>query len=168
MRPCEICNKADSQIEISVFVEQDLVQLHICEDCATDCRLDFEALEHGTVPDFLEHVLAMDKSCKGEEIDGELACPECGMTAEEIEVTEQVGCSLCYTIFKDILAEKLPESRHRTVHVGKEVTDQPEESILSLQKKLQAAVEREEYEQAAVLRDRIAELENAAGKKANG
>lgn len=104
-----------------------------------------------------------------------LACGNCGTTLEALRVGNPVGCSNCYEVFGDILltelleANKIP-SRVATannkktvlVHIGRapgetqEMT--PSMRLLALNEALTETLKREDYEQAAWLRDQIKAL----------
>ena len=95
------------------------------------------------------------------------SCPSCGLTSKDFKKTGRLGCSHCYEAFSDKL-EPLMAKLHKGIeHAGKspEVIEErvPEPDIDELREKMQKAVDLEEYEEAAVLRDRIKELEKSSG-----
>ncbi|MEE1284046.1 MAG: UvrB/UvrC motif-containing protein, partial [Acutalibacteraceae bacterium] len=79
----------------------------------------------------------------------------------------QVGCAECYRLFFDKLAPSIERIHGRALHSGKkiEVTveekNEPtkEERIAQLKSALQDAVEKQEFELAAKLRDEIRDME---------
>ena len=94
-----------------------------------------------------------------------LVCPECHWDLSGLRKTGRLGCPNCYEVFKEILDEALPTMHRGTVHAGKIPGD--DRSVdgsrwlreLSLaQQELNELIRNEEYEKAAVVRDRILDL----------
>ena len=93
-----------------------------------------------------------------------LKCPTCGADLEFLEETGKVGCSDCYNALSESLAPYIEKLHHGLEYKGKI----PEKAGKLLKKKrelenlkneLKAAVEDQEYEKAAELRDKIKEME---------
>ena len=92
-----------------------------------------------------------------------LKCANCGMNQMEFRRRGQLGCSYCYQAFKPILLPLLKKLHGSTQHTGKlpltagkEIVQQ--RGIQRLKERLQKAIQLEEFEEAAKLRDRIKEL----------
>jgi len=113
-----------------------------------------------------------------------LACGNCGTSLEALRMGNPLGCSACYVVFTDVLIEALLKegriSRHLTsnkktqpLHIGRvpgEVTEiSPTLRLIALNEALDETLIREDYEQAALLRDQIRALKEKAdheeGKK---
>lgn len=101
-------------------------------------------------------------------------CPGCGMTLGEFRKLGRVGCGMCYGTFGAYLPELLRRIHGNTVHSGKVpesfsvevsaaggVAPDPHED---LRQALQAAVAREDFEEAARLRDLIKVHESEGGQ----
>jgi len=77
-------------------------------------------------------------------------CPQCGISLITLELTRKVGCPFCYEFFGDQIL---------TIQEGLEISESllisPVEQKENLIRSLQQAVEKEEYEEAARIRDRI-------------
>lgn len=94
----------------------------------------------------------------------ETACGQCGMTMKEFNETGRFGCSECYTAFGAELTELLRRIHGRDHHEGKVPSINPahmeaRKELLALRRQLKQAVEQENFEDAAQLRDRINHLE---------
>lgn len=102
-----------------------------------------------------------------------LACGNCGTSLEAIRMGTPFGCAECYEVFADVLIEDLLKekrvSRHLTsnkrtqpLHIGRapgEVTEvSPTLQLIALNEALDETLVREDYEQAALLRDQIEQL----------
>lgn len=99
-------------------------------------------------------------------------CGRCHTSMESIITGNPVGCSECYSVFSEqiisdlIAREKLPpqiaEKRSQNLHVGKTPGKTPKielsSRLASLNEELNEALKRENYEQAAWLRDQIKTL----------
>ncbi len=101
-----------------------------------------------------------------------LCCGVCNTTADEIKMGIPVGCSTCYEVFSDLISqelisqERLPAAikgkRPVPLHIGRipgqaaEVN--PALKLLTLHQALNETLAREDYEQAAWLRDQIKAL----------
>jgi protein arginine kinase activator len=120
------------------------------------------------------------------EVQTELVCGGCGLTMEEVRVGAHLGCPLCYDLFTEEIfhelgqLERLPPKyamlkKWTPLHMGR-TPGQPQEidpslKLLALQQTLHETLSREDYEQAAKLRDQIREIEEKSKKakeKTNG
>lgn len=117
-------------------------------------------------------------------VNASLACGNCGSSLEGMRMGHPLGCADCYEVFGDPLVEMLLQegriSRHlssnkrtQPLHIGRspgEVTEvSPTLHLIALNEALDETLIREDYEQAALLRDQIQALkektENEQGKK---
>lgn len=102
-----------------------------------------------------------------------LACGNCGTTLEALRVGAPLGCSECYTVFDDVLlpellaAGKVPvrlatAKKSIPIHIGRSPGESqeinPSLRLLALNEALNETLKREDYEQAAWLRDQIKAL----------
>ncbi len=95
-------------------------------------------------------------------------CECCGTSFAEIRKTGRVGCGNCYKTFSSQLNSTLQRLHKSTAHIGKrpEKADKTEQSndlktdkINKLQEELKKAIEDENYERAAQIRDIIRKKE---------
>lgn len=94
-------------------------------------------------------------------------CSFCGLTWNRFRRRGRLGCPECYTAFEPNLRTVLEGVHGAAQHAGKvylppdpAVADM-DRRIGSLRKRLRRAVEAEDFERAAELRDRILEMEPA-------
>ena len=89
------------------------------------------------------------------------ACPSCGMTLDQLRRTGQLGCAVCASAFRRTLTAALtPQGAPEVRHAGRrpEASDaarQQRAQRESLQRRLDEAIAREDYETAAQLRDAL-------------
>lgn len=93
-------------------------------------------------------------------------CPQCGLSAVEFNRSGRLGCGECYRAFGADLAIVLRRLHGGGRHIGKipapnAVQLEARTALLTLRRQLKQAVEREEFEKAAELRDRITLIEKA-------
>jgi protein arginine kinase activator len=108
-----------------------------------------------------------------------LACGNCGTTLDAVRVGTPLGCSHCYEVFEDIIiselfaADKIPArlsggKKAHALHVGRTLGEVPEISpsarLLALNEALSETLKKEDYEQAAWLRDQIKALTESPEK----
>ncbi|MBJ7449029.1 MAG: UvrB/UvrC motif-containing protein [Parachlamydiales bacterium] len=110
-----------------------------------------------------------------------LCCGHCGTSLEAIRTGNNLGCSECYEIFGDQLVKELVISKKLSaktianlkksspIHIGKAPGESnemnPSMKLMALNEALNETLSREDYEQAALLRDQIKSLmESSDGK----
>lgn len=79
-------------------------------------------------------------------------CPACGFTLDIFRKTGRLGCPDCYTVFARDLETELPAAADDGAEPD------PAADRRELEQQLREAVAREDYETAAVLRDRLRTL----------
>lgn len=148
-------------------VNEEKRESHLCVDCAAE-----EAAETGMSwpgPSFhqlLGGLLGSEGAWKGFAggDDERGRCPNCGLTFADFRRLGHFGCSQCYETFAEPLDPMLRRIQGGTTHSGKipvkaagalRMRRQRER----LEQKLQDLIVREEYEQAAVVRDKLRALE---------
>lgn len=108
-----------------------------------------------------------------------LCCGNCGTTLQAVQMGSPLGCSICYDVFADVLAaelsnmkkvsQRIPKSKKsKQLHIGRAPGEtaklNPSLRLIALNEALKDTLSREDYEQAAWLRDQIKELtENSDG-----
>jgi protein arginine kinase activator len=141
-------------------------KVDLCEECAKHKGVNDPA--GFSLADLL---LGLGASQEIEQSAGgvELKCPKCGFTQADFKKAGRLGCSECYVTFADGLEGLLKTMHKGTRHVGKvpqafqqnrDISDR----LKTLQKKLAKAVEDENFEQAALLRDEIKQASAKLGK----
>ncbi|MEO0479169.1 MAG: UvrB/UvrC motif-containing protein [Planctomycetota bacterium] len=94
-------------------------------------------------------------------------CAGCGLTLSEFRKKGRVGCPRCYETFKTHILRLLDRVHGATTHVGR-FPGQPNArrpkpvTLTDLRQQLERAVDAEDYEAAARLRDALRRLEEGA------
>jgi protein arginine kinase activator len=130
--------------------------MDLCESCAQEKGV--------TNPDNLSIGSLLDNQPKFESSSASMTCESCGTTHQDFKKGGRLGCEACYHVFRPVL-EPLLDGMHAGInHLGKIPSRSVErktvlESEDALRKALQKAVEEENYEKAAELRDRLKKLQ---------
>ena len=95
-------------------------------------------------------------------------CETCGQTAEQLAATGRVGCARCYQTFAGLLEPAIVRLHGRAAHTGRVPASMGSEvaqrrRLSELKDALRAAIEAEEFERAAQLRDDIRHTESEGG-----
>ena len=157
---CELCHKAPAVVHYTEIVNNKLTKMHLCEKCAAEKGLYVKPGNPG------EMVAKMidDTSISEDEKVGKVKCPRCGLVYSKFKDTGRLGCSECYTAFYYQLKPLLRRVHGSTEHIGRVPIRDGEQhakrrEIQKLREDLELAISREEFEQAAELRDKIKALE---------
>ena len=167
---CQQCGKRPATTIYAEIVSDKKTVYHLCQECVAK-KKGTETLSDisFSIATLLTEWLKSEESL-GEVID--LECEECGLSYAEFREHVRLGCAGCYDAFSgelDGLLEKIQgDNRHR----GKTKPPRPagalptkEAAVPDLNEALRRAVEREEFEQAAKLRDEIARTKKQTKKK---
>ncbi|MHC4125340.1 MAG: UvrB/UvrC motif-containing protein [Planctomycetota bacterium] len=163
---CQICKKNDATIHLTEITDGHRTEMHICEQCAHQQGVAVKS--QVPINELLSNLLASQPS--EEQLFGAdekaLNCPNCGFTLEEFSKNAVLGCANDYEVFEKSLLPLIRRAHEgKTVHCGKVPSKLPAEDkiqieLLNLRQQLDAAVSAENYELAAELRDKIANMEN--------
>jgi len=165
---CDICGKNPATVHLTEIIDEQMNELHLCEDCARNKSAAME--QQFGLSDLLAGMADFEKPSAEKEEVVTLKCPACGLTYADFKKIGRLGCGECYNVFRKYLAPLLKRIHGSNQHIGKtpikikttsrvykKKTD-PQE----LKNQLQDAIQREAFEEAARLRDMIKEIE---GKK---
>lgn len=153
---CHICKDKVATIRLKEIINNVVTELHLCQEC-------FESREYqggGPVHISDADLNALIEDDKKKAKSKTQRCPVCGLSEEQFRARGRLGCSECYTIFAKALEPILAKVHGSTEHRGKF----PQEAARSLdlktelrklQEDLQRAINEENYERAAKLRDKI-------------
>ena len=165
---CNGCGEREGVVSLTQIVEGDVRTVSLCAQCAAD-----KGIETGL--GLSETPLGGFLAALGESADPdappsaalESGCPSCGATLRDFRETGRVGCAECYRAFDAPLRELLRRLHGSTHHTGMRYTgtDLPRATPPSdggareLREQLRRAIESEQFELAAELRDRLRERE---------
>ena len=166
---CERCNKPATVHLTEIQAGKQIVK-HLCEQCATQN----DALvpkAHAPINELLTNFVLAHSGLQKE---GTSTCDQCGITWSEFRQSGLLGCEHDYTAFEKELSPLLQRAHDNgTHHVGKtplrrsntggpqDASARKQVDMARLRRELAKAVETEDYERAAKLRDQIKDAEGA-------
>ncbi len=166
---CDNCKERDAIINLTQVEHDSKVTLHLCEQCAQQKGVETGgAVLKSPLGNFLGAVVKGGGSGALVPAGGEgLRCPACGSTLRDFRDSGRLGCDQCYSSFDTHLRDLLRRLHGSSQHVGERYDipgaaggdADPRSELLDLKAQLRRAVEGENFELAAELRDRIRVLE---------
>ncbi|MEM7811568.1 MAG: UvrB/UvrC motif-containing protein [Planctomycetota bacterium] len=156
MKKCDKCSKP-AVYHITEIRDGEPEELHFCEhhfhEFMKQSGNDVETEEVSPLPD------VVDELDDDDEID-DLVCPICGTTYKQFRETGRFGCPHDYAVFRERLLPLLDNIHGETAHAGKRPKRAPdgaakETELIRLRRELGVAIDREDYEAAAAIRDQI-------------
>ncbi len=159
---CDICGKNPATVHLTEIIDDQMTELHLCEECARQKSTQME--QQFGLSDLLAGLAEFEKPLAKEKEQVAVKCPSCGLSYADFKKLGRLGCGDCYSAFKKYLGPLLKRIHGSSIHVGKsplKVTKVLRKKIdaQDLRTKLQKAIEAEEFEEAARVRDQIKELE---------
>ncbi len=160
---CQNCD-AEATIYFKEVIDGQLREIHLCESCAAEkgFHLVIEQNKLSIANQFIwmAENLYPESAAKV----GGVQCPSCGLRYSQFARTGRLGCPACYKAFDAQMKQILRRVHGATRHKGKgpgqtEDSLQHRRSLEKLREELNRAIEREEFEAAARLRDQIRQME---------
>lgn len=182
---CEKCKIREANIKYTEVYGGVKTEHNLCSQCASETDFgQYSAIFDGDFPlgKLLSGLLGLQPSAARQQTMQGIVCPTCGMTYEEFIENSRFGCADCYHVFDLLIGEKIKTLQESASHTGKQprlraksrvpapdfkgkiIEFSGEEEIKQLEQKLSEALRMEEYEEAAVCRDRLRELRERAEK----
>jgi len=167
---CDLCKKNQAQLHLTRIVKGKPYSLHMCAQCAREKGVSNPA---SGVP--IEQIVAGSEEAapipdEEKAAHQDVVCSGCGMSYQTFRDEGKLGCGQCYESFEELLLPLLERIQRDTRHVGKvpkrsAASLKIESDIQTLRDDLSHAIAREDFEQAARLRDEIRDLEAGKGRK---
>ena len=172
---CEKCQKKEATVHMTSYTGGKGVTRHLCDECFQKENKTANIENFGS--NFAEIIFNIEKFANAvKETSEELKsaqsgpeCPFCGVSLNKLRNSNgTLGCPECYRTFNVMIKDTLANIQNGTIHLGKHPAAKNAPSsasydaeIKELQKKIQTFIVAENYEAAAVCRDRIATLRAA-------
>lgn len=162
---CDTCGSSDAVVNFTQIVQDEMSTFHLCEACAAEKGLEpAPDLSNFPLTDFLAQ---MGDEHGHNELDKDHQCSFCTLTFGQFRETGRLGCPHCYQTFEVHLHQLLRRIHGSVQHVGKvylppdPTASEMEKRLDGLRRKLYRAIEAEDFERAAEVRDEIRSLEPA-------
>jgi protein arginine kinase activator len=154
---CCICKEKEASVHLTQISGDKMQKVDLCEECAKT-----KGVNDPTGFSLADLLMGLGASAEIEQAAGgtELKCSRCGFTQADFKKAGRLGCAECYNTFKEALESLLKTMHKGTRHAGKvpEALRQDHdlaERLKVLQKRLAKAIDDEDFEEAAILRDEI-------------
>lgn len=159
---CQSCS-SPATVHLTDIINGHKKELHLCQRCAEKQQL-FKKQEIN-LPAILQALFGQHLGQPNEEL-ARLTCPACGIKYMEFRAEGRLGCPNDYEVFRAGLEPLLQRIHRSGKHVGKSPRRQPVSAaraaeLMELRNQLRLAVEAEQYEEAARLRDLLRQKEAA-------
>ena len=164
---CELCKQRESVLHVQQIIGDERVNMYLCEICASEKGISQS-------DDKLE--LSISRLLTGlfgsgdgtDERGDQDTCPACETNIVDLRNDGRLGCPECYMSFSSELRGMQKKLSGSVQHVGKlpKKIREYKELMLDkrhLQERLEAAVQNEDYEDAARLRDQIHDIDRNGG-----
>jgi protein arginine kinase activator len=159
MHKCERCSSPATVHITEILQEGKFEEHHVCEPCYPKYLQETQHKGIGAKATATESSGDFEDSMFGQQ-----ACPRCGIKFVDFRNSHRLGCPQDYEVFRNELTPLLENIHGEPRHCGKTPrrypqTKKAEAELVLLRSRLKRAVDREDYEEAAKLRDQIKTLE---------
>lgn len=183
---CERCKIREANIQYTEVMGGVKAEHNLCAQCARE--LDFgpySAIFDGDMPlgRLLSGLLGLEENTQKKDKMKEVVCPTCSLSYEQFVKNSSFGCQDCYGVFDLLISDNIRQLQGSDAHSGKrpkyntpaaegqtqadgkaaaagkaDTAAETAETIEILEARLKDALRREEYENAAIYRDKIRAL----------
>lgn len=167
---CQKCGKYDATTHIKKIVNGQKSEAYLCPQCASQSGElpTFKSVFDNDFENFFKGLWSSPSITQAKTTSNAAYCKTCGSTLSDIQSCGKLGCSDCYAVFGDYLLRPLKEIHGSNIHTGKLPVRAAkglrlDGEIDKLKDELSRAVLDQNFEKAAVLRDKIKEMEQKRG-----
>ncbi len=168
---CSICQKNEAKVHLTQIVDDKMHKIDLCEECSKAKGVTDPAgfsladllLGLGSPAAAAAAAAAPESESRPAGKPGEATCPGCGLGQSDFKKSGRFGCPQCYQTFSEGLPAMLKTMHRGLRHIGKTPRGQkpkrePVDLLKQLARKLEKAIQSEDFETAAQLRDQIRAL----------
>ncbi|HOP07608.1 MAG TPA: UvrB/UvrC motif-containing protein [candidate division Zixibacteria bacterium] len=164
---CQDCKKREAQVTFTQIVNNEKTSLALCKECAA-ARGFHSPLENAPFP-LAEIVSGLQGQSAAPPMNAEedtLVCKTCGLTFKQFAQQGRFSCGDCYKAFRSRIEPIMRKIHGASLHRGRSpvyeaLKDEQEKTIVPVQEEarleseLKKAIESEEFERAAEIRDKL-------------
>ncbi len=167
---CDVCSKP-ATVHLTEIRNGKKIEKHLCEQCAAQQEGVAVTKGHTPINELLTNFVMAHS---GMQKDLSVSCEHCGISWAEFRQQGLFGCEHDYEVFEKDLTPLLKSAHEGATHhcgksplrAGGAPAAKPVKKmadVTRLKKELAQAVEKEDYERAAKLRDQIRQAEEGLG-----
>jgi protein arginine kinase activator len=171
MSQCQACHEREAVVRLTQIVGDDVTTVHLCSKCAAERGIETDAEVAQTPLGAFLAAMGKGGSPVAAASGGGEACADCGATLHDFRTSGRVGCAQCWVTFEQPLRDLLRRLHGATRHTGESyrsidasqlsLTELRQRDRAALREELRAAVEGEQFERAAELRDQLRVLDTS-------
>ncbi len=156
---CDKCQQNQATVHLTEVNNGEKVERHLCKECASEEGIVVKS--HVPLDKMFNHLVDAHK-----EVDklNEITCPDCNMNWAEFRKTGLLGCPNDYDVFGEAIEQVIARAHEgATRHIGRNAGEAARSGAnqlkcMKLKHELQRALDKEDYEAAAKIRDEISQL----------
>ena len=159
---CDVCKEREGVVQVTKMEKDSVTLENLCEKCAAARGIETTVtMPKHPLSDFLSGVQQQLGGQQGDTV----RCAFCSTTLREFRNSGRLGCMHCYGTFEQSLRELLRKIHGNSRHNGRRYEPptplffEGTSMIGELRERLRRAVETEQFELAASIRDQIKGLE---------
>ena len=159
---CDVCKEADAVVQLTQIEGTGVRLLHLCERCAAERGVETNvSAPKPQISDFLQSVHQAMQATQGDAA----RCAFCSSTFRDFRSTGRLGCAHCYDAFEKSMRDLLRRVHGSSQHIGRRyephaLSEAPDGGTVNeLRDRLRRAVDAEQFELAADIRDRLRGME---------
>ncbi len=163
---CQDCKKREAHVRIQEVVNNEIKAVHLCKECAA-ARGFHSPL--GNIPfplaEILSGLAAGAASSEKTEAKSKITCRTCGLSFDAFTRQGRFGCGDCYRTFRHDLEQMMRKIHGASLHRGRSpvltASDSdtglpiPVKEEERLEQELKKAIDLEDFERAAEIRDKL-------------
>lgn len=165
---CDKCDRPATYHAVEI-IKGKKIEKHLCDQHAAEEGLGIKSA-HAPINELLTNFVKATGNPEKPAASLDMTCEDCGLSFSQFRDKSLLGCPGCYTAFEAPLTSLLERAHEGgSHHIGKVPRrnggsgEQRQLQITRIRKRLNDAVEAEDYELAAQLRDDLGELESGHG-----
>ncbi len=161
---CQKCGIHNATTHIKRIVNGEQEEYMLCTECAK--KMGYSGMFSDMTNDFSNFLGSFLSNALPARTQA-TRCDICGSTYHDIQKAGKVGCAHCYQIFYDELLPSIRRIHGNTAHCGKktnlnrkeQTVSEKKSTIAELKEQLKKAIDTQEFEKAAEIRDKIRKIE---------
>ena len=164
---CSNCSSKEAAFHYKYIKNGVKNEIHLCTECAGKLGYIKETEAAFNPVNILGEFFSLPHFTLSKTVGA--ACPDCGTSFDTVSRSGFVGCDKCYEVFAKPIEAILSKIQPSTVHKGKlkgaeGKKIERDNTLKNLKEELQRAILNENYEHAAVIRDKIKAFELEGGQ----
>ena len=165
---CDICGKEKAVLHIQEIIGNERHQINICKECEINGNIMEKCLEleFDNIDTAFPNYRSMPSKKKKKKVpNSNKVCKVCGYSLEDFLKTGTICCPKCYEYLKSDLSKAVKKIHRENKHIGK-ISNKNlsfrdiESKIEEYKEKIELLIKIENFEEAALIRDKLETLQH--------